>query len=279
MVVQRARRTRVRLASLLLASVTLVTLDLSWDGGPIAAVRTLAADVLSPPRSAAAWVMAPVGDVVGGVTAHGRLEEENARLRQRISELEGDRSRDAAAGAELAELKQLLELDDVVDAPTVAARVVSAPVSNLQQTIELDRGTRSGVAVDLPVVTGAGLVGRVVSTSGSRSTVRLITDTASAVAVRLPSGDTGVAEGRGPGRPLALTFVDVDAEPAAGDQVITSGLEGSTLPSYFPPGLVVGEVRTAGAAEGADQLDLRVDPGADLRRLVFVSVIRTETAR
>jgi rod shape-determining protein MreC len=276
---RRFGRTRNTLFLLVLVSLTIVTLDLSGDWGPIRVVRSALVDVLEPARSLATRLTSPVGDAVGGITGYGELEEENAALRYRIAELEGRELAEAGAAAELSELKELLALDDVTTLPSVAARVVSTPVSNFAQTVELDRGSRHGVAVDLPVVTGAGLVGRVIEVSGSRSTVRLLTDPASAVAVRLPSGASGVAEGRGPGRPLTVDLVDVDTMVGVGDVVLTSGLEGSALPSYFPASLVVGEVVAHAPEPGEQQLDLRVRPAADLDRLAFVRVIQLDSAR
>lgn len=272
-------RTRGRLFLLVLVSATIVTLDLSGDWRPIGAVRSAAVDVVEPARSLVATVVEPVRHAVAGMTGYDELADENADLRARLAELEGREVGEAAAAAELRELKDLLALDDVTTLPTVAARVVSAPISNFAQTVELDRGSRHGVAVDQPVVTGAGLVGRVVATSGSRSTVRLLTDPASAAAVRLPSGAIGVAQGQGPGRPLSVDLVDVDTPVEVDDVVVTSGLEGSALPSYFPPSLVVGTVVVADPEPGELQLDLRVMPSADLTRLGFVGVVQLEAAR
>lgn len=270
------RRTRITLGFFLLVALTLITLDVRGGSGIVASIRGVATDTVAPVRSGVDWLLTPGANVVGGITRHGALEEENARLRSRLAELEGERAGAAATSEELSELKALLELDDVVGAPSIAARVVAAPVSNVQQVIELDRGAGAGITVDAPVVAGTGLVGRVVAVSGRRATVRLVTDTGSAVAVRLPSGERGVAEGRGPGRPLAVTFVDPEAEVGGGDVVVTSGLQGSDLPSFYPPGLVVAEVTGAAPAPGDHQLDVRARPVAELDHLTYVRVLRGE---
>lgn len=267
-------RTRFTLLFLILFSITIITLDFRGDSGVLGAVRDGAADALAPVRDAVGTVFSPVGNTVGGITGYGELDEENARLRERIAELEGERHREEAAAAELREALRLMRLDDVAGAPTVAARVVSVPISNFEQTIELDRGSSHGIAVDMPVVTGAGLVGRVIDVSGSRATVRLITDPASAVAVRLGSGETGVAEGDGPSRPLSLGLIDVDADVSERQLVVSSGLEGSALPSYFPAGLVVGRVVSAEPAPGDQQLDVKIEPVADLENLRYVRVVQ-----
>ena len=71
--------------------------------------------------------------------------------------------------------------------------------------VEIDRGTDAGVDKGMPVVTGAGLVGRVVEASKRRATVLLITDLSSNIGVRLTaSGDVGVAKGAGAGNDLPV---------------------------------------------------------------------------
>ncbi len=270
---RRGGRSRLTLVFLVLTSITVITLDFRGGGeGVIASLRNGAADVLAPVRDVAAGVLDPVGDALSGVTGYGALEDENASLRARIAELEGQTLRDEGAEGELAEARALLGLDFAGDIPRVDARVISTPVSNFEQTIELNQGNDDGVAVDMPVVNGAGLVGRVIHVSATRSTVRLVTDPASAVGVRLArSSELAVAEGEGPERLLSLSFVD----PAAGvdilELVVTSGLNDSA----FPPGIPVGRVAVADPAPGRLERLVEVRPVADLAQLRLVSVLRT----
>lgn len=272
---RRGGRSRLTLVFLILTSITVITLDFRGEGaGLISSLRDGAADTLAPVRSVAASVLDPVGDALAGVTGYGDLEEENAALRARVAELEGSGLRGEAAQEELAEARRLLELDVAGDTPRVNARVVSTPVSNFEQTVELDQGGDDGVAVGMPVVTGAGLVGRVVGVSGSRSTVRLVTDPASAVGVRLTrSSEVAVASGEGPGVALSLDFVDAEADVDILELVVTDGLDGSA----FPPDIPVGRVTMAEAAPGELQRRVEVLPVADLAQLRLVSVLLTPT--
>src|SRR5206468_12182602 len=145
-----------------------------------------------------------------GITGYDDLKDENAKLKARIADLQGARTQNEDAVRELRELLALDHLDWVGNAKQVAARVVSAPVSNFEQTIELDKGSHDGIKIDMPVVTGAGLVGRVVDVSSSRSTVRLISDPSASVGVRMArSSATGIATGEGAGRRLTVGFIDV----------------------------------------------------------------------
>lgn len=264
------------LAFLVLLSITVITIDFRGDGGAISdRVRDLASDVFSPVREAADAVLSPVGDAFSGVTGYGALEDENERLRKRIADLEGERFDAAVAELERDELLKLHGLEDVLAGTRrVAARVVSAPVSNFEQTLELDVGTRDGVDVDMPVVTGAGLVGRVVRASGSRAVVRLVTDPASSVGVRLVgSSEAGIAKGEGPHRDLSVGFVAVGATVAVDELAVTSGLVGGS--DLYPPNIPVGRVVVAEQLDGELDQRVRITPVADLDHLVFVEVVVT----
>ncbi len=269
---RRSGRSRLTLVLLVLTSITVITLDFRGPGGVIGALRSGAADVLSPVRGAAETVFGPVGDGLAGITGYGSLEDENDELRRRIAELEGDELRGEDAERELDALLELERLDRYTDLPTVAARVIGTPISNFEQTIQLDRGSDDGIGLDMPVVTGAGLVGRVVDVSGSRSIVRLITDPSSSVGVRLSrSADLGVVEGVGPDRPLDLGLIDVGTDVLERELLVTSGVDDS----FFPGGIPVARVWSVSSTEGELEQDVTVEPVVDLDRLRFVEVLQT----
>ena len=170
----------------------------------------------------------------------------------------------------------MLNLSFVGDVPRVNARVVADSPSNFELTIEIDKGTSDGVAVGMPVVTGAGLLGRVVDTSKRRSMVEVLTQEAFSVGVRLAaagspdSGVVGVANGRGYHRPMTVDLIDPGVKIAKGDLFVTSGLQ----QSRYPPGIPVATVVSATSRPNALQQDVDVEPVADLRRLAFVAVLQ-----
>lgn len=273
---RRRGRTRLTLLFLVLTSITVITLDFRGDGSEVfTSIREVASDALAPVRNAAGGALEPVGNAFSGITGYGALEDENAALRARLAELEGDSAGDTSAATDRRELLDLLSLDFVGNIPTVAARVVSAPVSNFEQTIELDRGRSDGVDVNMPVVTGAGLVGRVVQASGSRSVVRLITDPSSAVGVRLiASGEVGIAAGEGAGRALSVGFIDDQTDIGFRELVVTSGLEGGS--DIFPADIPVGRVIRNEVGPGDLERNILIDPSATFDEVRFVKVIQYE---
>lgn len=265
------RRSRLRLALLVLTAAILITIDSRSDSGPLTSARNVALDVLGPVRSAAGWAFSPVGDAWQGITSYDELEAENAELRAQVAENESSVLQVGEIERQRQELLGLLNAQDVVpNLPRVTARVIDAPVSNFERMIELDRGSRDGIERGMPVETGAGLVGRVVEVSTTRSRVELLTDPNFDVGVRMVrSGDDGNAEGRGGGRDLEVSFVELDTVVIPGETVVTSGFQGSS----FPEGLLVGTVVEVepNAVQGTQRVT--VHPAAELTRLRWVSVI------
>ncbi len=213
----------------------------------------------------------PVTNVWNGIFRYDDVSKENERLRAELDDARGSTLAAVDAERQREELLSLLDLDYLGNVPTVAARVVSGAPSNFDATIEIDRGVGAGIKEGMPVVTGAGLVGNVVRVTGQRSVIRLITDPTFAVGVSVPTAeDDGIVKGKGPDRPLGLDLIDAGSKVGVGSVVMTSGLEGS----LYPAGIPVGVVRTVRHPAGALQLDITVDPAADLDHLDFVKVVQ-----
>ena len=258
---------------LVLTALTLITLDFRGGdgGGVLGSARNTVLDVLGPVRSAFSWVFTPVGNAWSGITNYDNLEAENEQLRSELDQLKGDTLQVAELQRRTRELQLLLDLRDTDELlPRVAARVIDAPLTNFEQTLEIDRGASSGIRVGMPVETGSGLVGRISQVGRTRSRVQILTDTGFAAGVRLVrSGDAGVAHGNGSGRELTVDFIDLETVVIPGESVVTSGLEGSE----FPEGLLVGTVVDSSPLPVLERQKVTVAPAADLERLSFVQVI------
>jgi rod shape-determining protein MreC len=268
---RRTARPRFTLLLLILTAATLLTIDARGSGSSfVGTVRGVARDAFAPVQGAFDAVFEPIGNVVQGVLHYGDLEDENARLRDENAELRSRALQAADADQERRALLDLQGLDFVGDIPTVPARVVNTAPSNYEETIEIDRGTSHGVAVDMPVVGPGGLVGRIVETSSTRAVVLLITDPDASVGVRLGSGEVGVAQGQAGRDQLTVGHVPPGTEVAKGEVAVTSGLQ----QSFYPPSIPVGIVTRATNRPGALNLDIRLRPAADLDRLTFVKVLQ-----
>jgi rod shape-determining protein MreC len=271
-VYRRPARSRFTLLLLVLTAVTLLTLDYRGAGsGAIGAVKDGVRDAFAPVQRVSDRVFAPVGDFVGGILHYGDIEAENERLRQEIADIRGDLYRADDADRERRALLDQLDLPLPEDIPRVDARVVSTSPSNFAFTVEIDKGTSSGVAIGMPVVTGAGLVGRVTEASRNRSVVQLLTDKKFSVGIRIgETGDVGVANGTGSLSRLTVDLVDPTTEVPDGEILVTSGLQ----QSQFPPGYPVGRVVEREVRPNALQQDVTIEPVVDLERLTFLTVLQ-----
>jgi rod shape-determining protein MreC len=271
-VYRRPARTRFTLLLLVLTSITLLTLDYRGAGaGTIDVVKDGVRDAFAPVQQASDKVFAPVGNFVGGILHYGDLEAENERLREEMANLRGRADRADAVERERQVLLDNLDLPTEEDIPRVDARVVSTNPSNFAFTVEIDKGTSSGIAAGMPVVTGGGLVGRITDASRNRAVVQLVTDKKISVGIVLSSsGDLGVANGTGSLNRIDLDLIDPQTTLEKGEVVVTSGLQ----QSQYPPGIPVGKVTSAVLRPNALQQDVTIEPVVDLRRLTFLTVLQ-----
>ncbi len=267
---RRSGRSRFTLILLVLTSITVLTLDFRGSSA-VQGLRDGAATVFSPLRGAADKVFHPVGNVWSGIWHYGDVKKENDELRAELDQLRAQAASNADAAKQLQELQQLAQLDSLTQYQQVTARVASGPIGNFENTVQLDKGTNAGIQVGMPVLTGTGLVGRVVQVTSGNAVVKLISDVDAATGVRFTtSGTKGVAHGTGAGNPLMSdSDVPVGTNVPIGDPVLTSGLVGSV----YPPDVVVGTVSKVAPAGDQINLSVTIEPAADLTRLSYVRVL------
>ena len=268
---RRSRSSQFRLALLVLTSLVLITLDARTEGGAIDTARGAVLDVLGPLRSNTAKIFEPIGEAWEAVTSYDELEAHNALLRAKLTEIQNSVLEVGEIERERESLLALLGARDrVAHVGRRTARVIDAPVSNYQRTLEVDKGSRDGITVGMPVETGAGVIGRISNVSVTRSQVELLTDPNFDVGVRMVrSGDDGIASGRGHNEDLEVSFIELDTVVIPGETVVTSGFQGST----FPEGLLIGTVVDVvpNAVQGTQRITIH--PAADLDRLRWVQVL------
>lgn len=277
---RRLRRPRLTIVLLVLASITIITLDYRGDAqGLINGLRRGAQDAFSPVRSAVDAVVRPAGSFLAGAVHAGALEQQNAQLRAENARLRSQALAAQSAGGTVAALHQLENLPWAAAVPqtqsirTVAAEVVALNSSNFADTVQLNVGRSSGVDVGMPVVGGSGLVGRVIESWSSGSTVRLLTDPASAVGVRYgqPPGDA-LLQGSGTGRALVVHYIAPGTPLRRGELLTTSGLQNA----LFPPGVPVARISSWVSTPSSTEQSVTAAPVVDLSDLQYVDVMLWE---
>jgi len=222
-------RKRVMLA-LLLTTVLLLTLDLR--GNPVIdTVREGFSRAMGPVETATGVVTNPIERVWHGVTRYDDLERENLALQEQVDRLIGTQAAAEAAVIEGQELQALYSLPSLTGIETEVARVVGRSANNLDQVIEINKGTSSGIDVGMAVVNQAGLIGKVTQVSVTSARVMLVTDDRYTVAVKVTS--SGIAD---PGEPTntSTSGLGPDQIGAATTTVPQPLLPGVTLPDGSP---------------------------------------------
>lgn len=168
-------------------------------------------------------------------------------------------------------LRKMLSFEKETPGKLTPATVIGADSASFAKSLRINRGSRNGVGRNMAVVTPSGVIGRVTEVSAYYADVQLITDSRSAVPVRVQrTRAQGVLEGLGQGL-CHLKYVARAEDVQGGDVVVTSGLGG-----IFPRGLVVGTVVSVDKKEFGVLQDVQVAPAADFQRLPEEVLVVTE---
>lgn len=206
---------------------------------------------LTPLRTGVGYFLIPVQSGVNGVGSviydeikdYTKLQntlEENKEMTEIITQLTEENTRLQSEEFELKRLRQLYNLDQEYGQYTkVGARVIANDSSNWFQVFRIDKGSKDGIAPDMNVVAGGGLVGIVTDVGANYATVRSIIDDSSRVSgMAMQSGDSCIVAGDltlfKEGR-LRITNVLKESDVKDGDKIVTSNIS-----SVFLPGILIG---------------------------------------
>jgi rod shape-determining protein MreC len=271
---RRAGRRRYVLLVIVLTCLTLITLDSrSGRTGPLGSLGRLAHQVMSPIEGAVNDVTGPIGDWWSGLVDSGQLKRDNRRLEQENAALRGQQIAAAQAIKENEELKKLLDLQSILEVKSVNGLIVGRDPGNFDPTLTIDKGSESGISVDMPVIAPEGIVGKVIEVWNGGSKIQVLTDPQFSVGVQTPGhgllapATTGIASGQVGSHDLAVDF-DAGTKVLRGDAIVTSPQ--STL---FPPGLPVGTIRTVTVQPGDTGVNATINPYVHLGALQHVTVL------
>ena len=154
----------------------------------------------------------------------------------------------------------------------IPAMVIGGGTDNFFRSIVINKGSKSGIKKDMPVIAYVdgyqSLVGKVVEVSPHSAIVKPITDYNLYVpAVLQKFRYQGLVNG------LNMDFVSREASSRinCGDLVVTSGFNGS-----YPENIYIGKVKSISGKEYETSLRLEIEPFVDFFRLEYVFVIDRE---
>lgn len=203
-----------------------------------------------------------------------KAQKENKKLKEQVDELTMENNQLRQDRFELDRLRGLYELDQKYPSYTkIAARVNGKDAGNWFSTFMIDKGSDDGIAVDMNVIAGSGLVGRVVNVGPNWATVRSIIDDAHNVsAMDLATQDMCIVSGS-----LELMsdnviemsqLMDTDNNVAPGDQIVTSHISDKYL-----QGILIGYVTEVHEDSNKLTKSGTISPAVDFEHLEEVLVI------
>lgn len=239
----------------------------------VAPVKTAMGNIVSPMQKGINTVGYSVSDQFKKLASISKLLDENEKLEKQVNTLSYENKIFLQDKYELDRLRNLYKLDKkYADYPKVGARVISSDSSNWYNTFLIDKGTEDGIAVDMNVIAGNGLVGIIEEVGKNWSRVRSIIDDSSNVsAMFLKTSDTCMVRGDlklMDSGVIAIDLINKNAKVYDGYEVVTSHISDKYL-----QGILIGYVSNIKVDSGNLAKTAYLTPAVDFKRLEEVLII------
>ena len=164
---------------------------------------------------------------------------ENTRLKEEIAALTEENTLLQQDKYELNKLRELFDLNEQYSSYNkVGARIIGRDSGNWYSGFVIDKGENDGLAVDMNVIAGGGLVGRITSVGPNWSKVTsIISDNSHVSAMTLSSDDNMTVSGdlklMAEGCIAFSRLMDTQNKVREGDKIVTSNISDKYLPNIL----------------------------------------------
>lgn len=243
-------------------------------------------DLFSGPlNSIAGYTVVPFHQGISAIGSwlSGRTEElvqirtllaENESLKEQVNELTIENTKLQQDRYELTNLRELYHLDSQYDEyEKTGARIISRDSGNWFYSFVINKGVKDGLSVDMNVIAGGGLVGRIVDVGPNWAKVKsIIADDSNVSAMVLSSSDNLIVSGNlksyASGVIEFAQLIDSDNVVVEGDKIVTSNISEKYL-----PGILIGYINTINQDSNNLTKSGYVTPAVDFEHLEEVLVI------
>ena len=261
--------------SLLLVNFVLMAFDAREINGGQRVIRVWTQTAADFVQSPVTTVTSSISNYFSSISNLRSAQSENDILKQRVQELEVELKQKEELAAENARLKGFLQLKEQSKYKVLTARIIGRDPSVWFDSSIVNRGSLDGVAINMPVVTDGGLVGRVTAVSPLTSQVDLITRDKSGLGAVIgqigESNALGVVNGTSKKDLLEMKYVPGNIDVQAGQSVFTTGQDG-----IFPAGLKVGEIVSVVQGSATTPHQILIRPAARLSSMQEVGILLYE---
>lgn len=167
------------------------------------------------------------------------LLDENERLKEEIAALTEENTMLHQDKYELNNLRSLMELSEQYsEYQKVGARIIGRDAGNWYTSFLIDKGSNDGLDMDMNVIAGGGLVGRLTAVGPNWSRVTaIISDNSNVSGMTLATGDNLIVTGdlklMAEGSIRFSQLVDSNNQVSEGDKIVTSNISDKYLPNIL----------------------------------------------
>jgi len=229
-------------------------------------IRVWAVSAITPAAKLLETTRRGITSVVDNYVLLVGVRQENLQLKEELNQLklEAQYLRSELATADRATALSAFRARN--PSKTVAAHIIGASTVADARVVYIDRGTNSGVAPGMAVITPDGIVGMVRAAFHSSAQATLITDSGFAAGVISQQGRVeGTLKGRGD-RLCLVDHIQNEQNVEVGEWFYTSGDD-----RLFPRGLPVGRVESV--TPGQEVQEILVEPAGMVGGLEEVLVV------
>ena len=220
-----------------------------------------------------------LGDICDNFDTLQQVRKENEKLQTKVDELITENNNLQEDKYELERLQALYKLDqNYAEYEKTGAHVIAKDSGNWFSTFTIDKGSNDGIKVDMNVMAGSGLVGIVIKTGPTWSTVRSIIDDSSNVSgMSLSTSDKCMVRGDlsliNDGKIRFEQMENNENKVQVGDQIVTSHIS----PKYLQ-GILIGYISEITVDSNNLTRSGYITPVVDFKNLQEVLVITTTKA-
>ena len=220
-----------------------------------------------------------MGDMKDNFSTLKQLQAENEKLQEQVDALTTENNYLQEERYEYERLQELYNLDqNYADYEKTAAHVIGKDPGNWFSTFTIDKGSNDGIAVDMNVLDGSGLVGIVTEVGPTWAKVRSIIDDSNNVSgMVLSTSDTCIVSGdlslMSTGQIAFDQMENNDNVVSVGDQIVTSYISDKYL-----QGILIGSVSEINVDSNNLTRSGYITPAVDFRNIQEVLVITTTKA-
>ncbi len=223
-------------------ALIVITFNTNLFTGPL---NSFAGVFVVPFQKGITSVSTSIKDTTDKLSSITKLLEENERLKEQVDELTIANTNLEQEKYELTELRSLYELDAQYEQyEKTGARIIAKDAGNWYYSFVIDKGSDDGIQIDMNVIAGGGLVGRVIDVGPDWAKVQsIIADNSSVSGMVLSSSDNLIVSGdlekyRNGYISFSKLVDDVD-RVKIGDKIVTSNISDKYL-----PGILIGYIST-----------------------------------